>query len=71
MAHHTIGTPAPPPGRSARPLLAAIVGTTLVAACVSVVAVLTATARTSRDASLDLRANGSLVQAVPVTSRYG
>ncbi|MEV0724168.1 discoidin domain-containing protein [Micromonospora purpureochromogenes] len=156
MAHHTIGTPAPPPGRSARSLLAAIVGTTLVAACVSAVAVSTATpaqaaglspfdiagrgatvpfveheaerathngtkigptryygqlpseasgreavtldavgeyveftltapanavtfrysvpdnaAGTGRDASLDLRANGSLVKAVPVTSRYG
>ncbi|MEU4716425.1 hypothetical protein AB0F73_22625 [Micromonospora purpureochromogenes] len=28
-------------------------------------------AGTGRDASLDLRANGSLVRAVPVTSRYG
>ncbi|MEV0808379.1 discoidin domain-containing protein [Micromonospora sp. NPDC050200] len=156
MAHHTIGTSPPPPRRPARALLAAVAGATLVAACVSAVAVSTATparaaglspfdiagrgatvpfveheaerathkgtkigptryygqlpseasgreavtldavgeyveftltapanavtfryslpdsaAGTGRDASLDLRANGTLVKAVPVTSRYG
>ncbi|MGK5444549.1 hypothetical protein ACSNN7_22375 [Micromonospora sp. URMC 105] len=65
MAHHTIGTPAPPPGRPARAALAALAGAALVASTIAVVAFSTATpAQAAGLSPFDIAGRGATVPFV-------